>query len=95
MNFKIALVASALMAFAGGLSLTGCGTDNVGACNDWVAATKCGSTDISSLVNCDLYKDTECDISAYFDCLTENTKCENDTLDATGWGTCASKAVCE
>lgn len=87
--------AEALVKCTPGITLSVGGLDNVGACNAWVEATKCGSTDIASLVNCDLYKDTDCNISGYFDCLVQNTKCENDVLDATGWGSCASKAVCE
>ena len=78
------------------LAASGCaGKNNVESCNKWVKATSCGSTDISSLVNCNLYKDTTCDISAYFDCLTANTKCTNNVIDVTGWAGCASKAQCK
>jgi hypothetical protein len=68
--------------------------DNVKACNDWKAAVQC--SDLSSLnaLDCGQYANVACDISAYFDCLTDNTKCNNDVLDVSGWGACASMVSC-
>lgn len=77
-----------------------CGTDNVGACNRWKEAVKCGTSSavIDSAVNCDLYKETKCDISEYFDCLSTAYVCTNGTYDPTklaNISSCASKAVCK
>lgn len=80
------------------LSLLGCGAaDNVGACEDWVAAMQCGEYDYSTVVDCTIYEETTCDISDYFDCLTENTTCDEATgiPDTTGWTSCYDLASCE
>jgi hypothetical protein len=79
-----------------GLMAASCGgADNVRACNDWVAKTSCGVTDISTMIDCNVYSETTCDIADYFDCLTTNTTCEMDVIDVTGWAGCAAKAVCD
>src|SRR5687768_17084091 len=61
--------------------------DAVAACEDWVASVKCGMNDVGMFVDCNAYKDTACDISEYFDCMTTNTKCDeaNGVLDTSGW----------
>jgi hypothetical protein len=78
-------------------SLTACAPDNVGACEDWVASMSCGDNDFGSLVDCSLYEETTCDIASYFDCLTENTTCDEKTgvIDTTGWAGCMDKATCD
>jgi len=53
------------------------------------------STDFTKLVNCDIYKDAQCDLTGYFDCLTSNTSCTNGVSDTTKWSNCAAKAVCK
>lgn len=73
------------------------GFDNVAACEDWLDAVSCGSYDFSTAVDCNLYEETLCDIADYFDCLTDNTSCD-DTLgipDTTGWASCSNLALCE
>jgi hypothetical protein len=85
----------ALGLVAGGLS--GCGgPDNVQACEDWIDTVSCGDTDFHQYVNCDIYGDTDCDIADYFDCLTDNTTCDETTgtADTSNWSTCATKATC-
>ena len=91
-----------LVVLVAGLIFVGCGddddaADNVGACEDWVAAMECGDFDITQYIDCAIYEETACDISDYFDCLTDNTTCDEATgmLDMTGWGECVSKAQCD
>ena len=78
--------------------LTACspGKANVAACEDWLAAMDCGDTDFSTLVSCDVYENTECDISQYFDCLAEETTCDDDlgVADTSGWLNCLEQAEC-
>ena len=73
------------------------GEANVAACEDWVASMECGDTDYSTLVTCSSYSETTCDISEYFDCLSDNTTCDEDlgVADTTGWADCTDLAVCE
>lgn len=79
------------------LSIAGCGADNVAACEDWIDSTSCGSTDVSTLIDCNIYEETSCDIADYFDCLTDNTSCDEATsmVDTTGWTSCLSLAQCD
>ncbi|MBL9008397.1 MAG: hypothetical protein JNJ46_29320 [Myxococcales bacterium] len=90
----------AALLFVPALSLLACGgPDNVKACNDWKAAAKCGtSTAALDAVSCDAYKNTSCDISEYFKCLTPLYVCTGgmyDTAKLAMASTCASKAVCK
>jgi hypothetical protein len=83
-----------LLAFA----LAACGKpDNVGACEDWLDAVECGDYDYSTVVDCSTYEDYDCDVSAYFDCLTDNTVCDESTgvPDTSGWTACASELECK
>ena len=86
----------AILAICGfaGMGLQGCGTDNVAACEEWIESLNCGEYDFSSTLDCSIYESTECDISDYFDCLTENTECIDGVPDMTGWLSCLSKATC-
>ena len=71
-------------------------TDNVGACNNWKSAVSCDGADTSALdaLDCSTYENVACDISAYFDCLSDNTKCNGGQLDLSGWSSCANLAMC-
>jgi hypothetical protein len=71
--------------------------DNVAACEDWIDAASCGSFDFSTTVDCDLYAATLCDIADYFDCLTDNTFCDEALgyPDTTGWTECTALAQCD
>ena len=69
--------------------------DNVAACERWVDTVSCGDFDFSMLVDCDLYEDTVCDISDYFDCLSDNTECNDGVPDTQGWQNCAEEAECD
>jgi len=73
------------------------GKKNVAACEDWLASMSCGDTDYTTLVSCDAYEETTCDISEYFDCLTENTTCDEDlgVADMSGWTECTSYTTCD
>ncbi|MEQ1501743.1 MAG: hypothetical protein ABMB14_05905 [Myxococcota bacterium] len=91
-----------MMAFVVVSTLVGCGgagKKNVTACEDYVASLACGDFDVTSLYGddfCSAYEETTCDISEYFNCLTDSVACDDATsvltVDAAG---CASKAVCE
>ena len=83
-------------------AMGGCGggsdkTDNVAACKAFVAKVKCGDVDISTQVDCDLYANTTCDISDYFDCLETKYVCVNGAYDESKLATisdCTAKASC-
>ncbi len=90
----------ALFALAGLLcvGLTACpSVDNVAACDEWLASLQCGDYDFSGVVDCTVYSETACDISGYFDCLTDATDCDEDLgiVDTTGWADCAEEATCD
>jgi hypothetical protein len=72
------------------------GEVNVAACEDWLSAMECGDTDFSQLVSCDVYVNTSCDISDYFDCLAEETSCDEETgiVDTSEWLNCIDLAEC-
>lgn len=82
--------------FAGMLfSMSACGSyDNVQSCKDWVEAISCGEYDFTTVIDCNGYESADCDISDYFDCLTDNTTCAEGVPDMSGWATCVSKATC-
>ncbi len=71
--------------------------DNVQACEDWLDAVSCGEYDFSTSVDCSVYEYTECDITDYFECLVDNTVCDEKTgvPDMSGWGACTEYASCE
>jgi hypothetical protein len=71
--------------------------DNVAACNSWKDAVSCEGADLSILnqLDCSTYNMYACDISAYFDCLTENTKCNGSALDVSGWTGCQNLIDCQ
>lgn len=69
--------------------------DNVAACNNWVDAFNCGDIDISGSVDCSDFEGTdECDLTPYFDCLTDNTECVDGIPDLSGWDQCYSLLEC-
>ena len=89
---------SALLTIAAVFSLAACGgVDNVGACERWKTAVKCGSANVDA-ISCSAYANTTCDISAYFDCLSTAYVCVNgqyDTSKLANSSACTSKAVCK
>ncbi|MGA9524006.1 MAG: hypothetical protein WBV82_21270 [Myxococcaceae bacterium] len=74
------------------------GPDNVGACKRFLESTKCGSVDISETFNCEVYQNTTCDLSPYFDCAASHYVCQNGQYDQSKLSTfgtdCAAKATC-
>ena len=89
-----------LLLFSVLLTLTACkdvGKANVDSCESWVASMECGTTDFSSLVGCEAYEDYDCDVSDYFNCLSENTTCDEDlgVPDVLGWSECIALAECD
>lgn len=82
------------------LALPACeSADNVAACESWLDSMECGTQDFSTLVDCEIYSpDTyPCDVSDYFDCLTDEGSCDEDLgiYDAAGWTSCADLASCD
>jgi hypothetical protein len=74
--------------------------DNVAACNAWLDSLEgCGDFDASTVIDCSTYDTlTACDITPYFDCLTQNFKCSDvggtQVPDTSGWQQCLDKANC-
>ena len=92
---------NALLVVAALLSLAGCGgADNVGACEKWKTAAKCGTAANAGFdaITCSSYANLSCDISDYFDCLSTAYVCTNGMYDVSKLSNatnCASKAVCK
>jgi hypothetical protein len=68
--------------------------DNVGACEGWIESAECGDYDWSQSVDCSAYANLACDISDYFNCLNENTGCNDGIPDTSGWTECYALASC-
>jgi hypothetical protein len=67
------------------------GADNVTACEDledFIAALECMEGEPWDM-GCDKYMAFPCDLSVYFDCLTEETFCGEFGPDLAGWKDCA------
>ena len=92
------VVAAAMLAFSVGAISVGCGgPDNAAACQEYV--DKVNTLDcyksVKFTTDCSAYDNTDCDISDYFNCLTDNTKCDAmGNPDSSGTSQCASKAQC-
>jgi len=97
MKKLISAVTLTVLALACGNSA---GSNNVTACKNFLAQASCGSTDLTTQFNCDSYQNTNCDISAYFDCASTHFVCTDaGTYDPNKQSTfgadCASKAQCQ
>jgi hypothetical protein len=81
--------------------MVGCGdddddgaVDNVAACENLMETLnglECVADDYDWGWDCEIYGDTTCDISEYFDCLADGYTCTDDDppmLDATGAADC-------
>lgn len=68
--------------------------DNAAACHMFLDSIACSPVAGVWPLRCEDYGELPCDVSAYFDCLADETVCTNGQLDATGWGSCASLASC-
>jgi|GEM_PF-5073181 len=81
------------------LLLAACTFDNVGACESFLDATACGEFNPATSIDCTAYEPARCDISAYFDCLSDEFVCDGSTdpatADTSGWAACEELAVCE
>ncbi|HET6584477.1 MAG TPA: hypothetical protein VFG69_13540, partial [Nannocystaceae bacterium] len=69
--------------------------DNVAACEAWIEGFECDGFDIGQTLHCDEYAGFECDISDYFECLTDNTTCTMGFPNTSGWAACIDLAMCE
>jgi hypothetical protein len=84
------------------LAVVGCGNDNGQACEDYVQkVTDCGDETVSATYTdawCEPLKELDCDISGYFDCMSEALgECKDKNfpdIDATAAAACASQATC-
>ncbi len=72
------------------------GYDNVQACEDWLDAVSCGEYDFADSVDCSDYADYDCDLAPYFQCLLENSYCDEKTgvLDMEDWSKCNHLVGC-
>jgi len=68
--------------------------DNVAACDAMLDDLSCGSFDLGSVVDCDIYADVGCDIADYFDCVREVFTCTDGVADASGLPECAELVTC-
>jgi hypothetical protein len=72
--------------FAGviALAIAGCGNPTAAACEEFVThwdSLECtGDTD--NPIDCSVYNDYPCDISGYFNCLTDGYSCDGETFEA-------------
>lgn len=99
---KVVTLTLAAMAVA----TAGCnsGPDNRASCEAYVEqinSLECfsGSAMLNPQTTCSGYDSTTCDISGYFDCLTDNTECMTvggvSVPDTSGIASCASLATCD
>jgi hypothetical protein len=65
----------------------------VEACEELAETLECGDTDFYSVLDCNGYADTECNIVRYFDCLEDNFEC-TDGVASLG-GDCNVLAECD
>ena len=96
LGFKTLLLAGVAIASACGDddgSGSGGSYDNVAACQEWVDNFECGQFDISGDVSCSSYDVIRCDITIFFECLDENTVCE-DGFPSIPFGMCMSMIDC-
>lgn len=84
------------------MGLAACGNSNESACKDYVKkVTACGGIYAQTYNDswCSGFKDTSCDVSAYFNCLSDGLgSCTNgnfSSADAAKLSACASKATCQ
>ena len=83
------------LAFVGMTACKDVGKANVESCESWIDSQNCGDYDFSGDIVCSSYEELECDISGYFDCLSDNTSCDGDMPDISGWSACLSQATCD
>lgn len=68
--------------------------DNVAACEAWADGVSCGDANVSDYIDCNMYANLSCDVSDYFDCLTDVTMCTDGVLDNARWPECVELASC-
>lgn len=71
------------------------GAANVTACEEFLDEVSCGDFDFNTVVDCSIYKQTTCDISDYFDCLSDELTCTDGVADTSGWASCVDEAECD
>ncbi len=75
---------------------TGACVDNVEVCQEWAQSMDCGGVDFGDLVSCEDYKRRHCYLYDYFDCLTDNTSCDESSgvVDTSLWRECEPLDPC-
>ncbi len=68
--------------------------DNVSACEALLDSLECAPPAGVALIDCTSFSASPCDISDYLDCLEDNTACNGEQLDPSGWSECVDLAVC-
>jgi hypothetical protein len=66
----------------------GSSNNNVEACEAFLDNLDCALPE--GALDCSVYTDVACDVTDYLDCLTENSACNGDMIDVSGWGNCIS-----
>ena len=97
MNIRKSL-AGVLIVAGAALLWSGCaGPDNAAACQAYIDKVNTLSCfkGAAFTFDCSAFDNTTCDISDYFNCLTDNTKCDAMGIpDQSGTVSCTSKASC-
>ncbi len=68
--------------------------DNESACEALLDSLECAPPAGVALIDCASFSSSPCDLSDYFECLADNTTCNGEQLDASGWTQCMDLAVC-
>lgn len=72
--------------------------DNVSACEELLESLECGGVSLGDQLGealaCETYDRYGCSLDGYFQCLTDNTRCDGDYPDVTGWTACTGKLSC-
>ena len=72
--------------------------DNVSACEQWLASLECGGESLGDQLGealvCETFEEYACSLDGYFQCLEDNTRCDGEYPDVTGWNACAGRLSC-
>jgi hypothetical protein len=95
----LGLVLGAVVCIGCGAETKSAGAANRAACEDYNDQLESLDCDASGATqDCEVYDQTSCDISDYFDCLAEKTECTEvagqKTIDQTKALECAAMAEC-
>ena len=69
--------------------------DNFVTCMEWLDSMECNGFDFGEFIDCNTFAEWPCDLTDYFDCLADETVCEGDFPDVSGWANCEDLAICD